>query len=161
MEERRRQEERGAKTVAPLLLCRPLGRWLRPRQSLLPKIARENPRSFRSFALSLFREMPLLFVRLPATHATHTTRNIMSMIEIVVNDRLGKKVRVKCSPNDTIGDLKKVIAAQTGTRPEKIRIQKYYTIYKDHITLADYEIHDGMGLELYVRSPTHHHAPCS
>jgi len=85
----------------------------------------------------------------------------MSMIEIVVNDRLGKKVRVKCSPNDTIGDLKKVIAAQTGTRPEKIRIQKYYTIYKDHITLADYEIHDGMGLELYVRSPTHHHAPCS
>jgi len=82
----------------------------------------------------------------------------MSMIEIVVNDRLGKKVRVKCSPNDTIGDLKKVIAAQTGTRPEKIRIQKYYTIYKDHITLADYEIHDGMGLELYVRSPTHHAA---
>jgi acetone carboxylase gamma subunit len=56
------------------------------------------------------------------------------------------------SPNDTVGDLKKVIAAQTGTRPEKIRIQKYYTIYKDHITLADYEIHDGMGLELYVCS---------
>ena len=24
-----------------------------------------------------------------------------------------------------------------------------YTIYKDHVTLADYEIHDGMGLELY------------
>ena len=24
-----------------------------------------------------------------------------------------------------------------------------YTIYKDHITLEDYEIHDGMGLELY------------
>ena len=23
-----------------------------------------------------------------------------------------------------------------------------YTIYKDHITLEDYEIHDGMGLEL-------------
>ena len=38
---------------------------------------------------------------------------------------------------------------QTGTRPEKIRIQKWYTIYKDHITLADYEVHDGMGLELY------------
>ena len=37
----------------------------------------------------------------------------------------------------------------TGTRPEKIRIQKWYTVYKDHITLADYEIHDGMGLELY------------
>ena len=38
------------------------------------------------------------------------------MIEITVNDRLGKKVRVKCNEDDTIGDLKKLIAAQTGTR---------------------------------------------
>eukprot|EP00873_Tetraselmis_striata_P039470 jgi/Tetstr1/459734/TSEL_005087.t1 len=58
-------------------------------------------------------------------------------------------VRVKCNEDDTIGDLKKLVAAQTGTRPEKIRIQKWYTVYKDHITLEDYEIHDGMGLELY------------
>jgi hypothetical protein len=85
------------------------------------------------------------------------------------------------------------VAAQTGTRPDKIRIQKWHTVFKvgkaldgglgsgrvcsrglekrknntpaphfgsltktpkrrtkqDHITLADYEIHDGMGLELY------------
>ena len=34
-------------------------------------------------------------------------------------------------------------------RPEKLRIQKWYTVYKDHISLEDYEIHDGMGLELY------------
>lgn len=40
------------------------------------------------------------------------------------------KVRVKCNEDDTIGDLKKLIAAQVGTRPEKIRIQKWYTIYK-------------------------------
>uniref|UniRef100_A0A0E0F2G9 Ubiquitin-like domain-containing protein n=1 Tax=Oryza meridionalis TaxID=40149 RepID=A0A0E0F2G9_9ORYZ len=46
------------------------------------------------------------------------------MIEVVLNDRLGKKVRVKCNEDDTIGDLKKLVAAQTGTRPEKIRIQK-------------------------------------
>jgi hypothetical protein len=51
--------------------------------------------------------------------------------------------------NHTTGDLKKLVAAQTGTRPEKIRIQKWYTIYKDHITLSDYEVHDGMNLELY------------
>jgi ubiquitin-like protein 5 len=56
---------------------------------------------------------------------------------------------VKCNEDDTIGDLKRLVVAQTGTRAEKIRIQKWYTIYKDHITLADYEIHDGMGLELY------------
>ena len=58
-------------------------------------------------------------------------------------------VNHSCSEDDTVGDLKKLVAAQTGTRPDKIRIQKWYTIYKDHITLADYEIHDGMGLELY------------
>lgn len=74
---------------------------------------------------------------------------VRKMIEVVLNDRLGKKVRVKCNDDDTIGDLKKLVAAQTGTRPDKIRIQKWYTIYKDHITLKDYEIHDGMGLELY------------
>ena len=57
------------------------------------------------------------------------------MIEVVLNDRLGKKIRVKCNEDDTIGDLKKLVAAQTGTRPEKIRIQKWYTVYKDLITL--------------------------
>ncbi|KAI3721429.1 hypothetical protein L2E82_32440 [Cichorium intybus] len=76
-------------------------------------------------------------------------RRSTKMIEVVLNDRLGKKVRVKCNDDDTIGDLKKLVAAQTGTRADKIRIQKWYNIYKDHITLKDYEIHDGMGLELY------------
>ncbi|KHG24331.1 Ubiquitin-like protein 5 [Gossypium arboreum] len=48
------------------------------------------------------------------------------MIEVVLNDRLGKKVRVKCNEDDTIGDLKKLVAAQTGTRADKIRIQKWF-----------------------------------
>jgi ubiquitin-like protein 5 len=79
------------------------------------------------------------------------------MIEVIVNDRLGKKNRVKCwlifylniSPSDTIGDLKKLIGAKTGTKPSKIRLQKWYNVYKDHITLEDYEIHDQMGIEMY------------
>lgn len=50
---------------------------------------------------------------------------------------MGKKVRVKCNPEDTIGDLKKLIAAQTGTHYEKIILKKWYTIFKDHITLQD------------------------
>ena len=134
---------------------------------------------------------------------------VVVMIEVILNDRLGKKIRVKCNEDDTIGDLKKLVAAQTGTRPEKIRcvslslslslspsplgrrekksalskprfplfcklttrrtfslslslsetttttttttkrIQKWYTIYKDHITLDDYEVKDGSNLELY------------
>lgn len=59
------------------------------------------------------------------------------MLEITCNDRLGKKVRVKCNPDDTIGDLKKLIAAQTGTRYDKIVLKKWYTIYKDNIRLSD------------------------
>eukprot|EP00439_Symbiodinium_sp_Y106_P077867 s98_g16.t1 len=74
---------------------------------------------------------------------------ILGMIEVICNDRIGRKIRVKCNPDDTIADLKKLIAAQCGTRWEKIRIQKWYNTYKDHITLEDYEIKDGMGLELY------------
>eukprot|EP00606_Chrysophyceae_sp_TOSAG23-5_P001239 GSChrysophyteH2.ASY1.ANO1.1386.1 assembled CDS len=71
------------------------------------------------------------------------------MIEVTLNDRVGKKVKVKCNEDDTVGDLKMLAAAQLGTRPEKLRLQKWHTVYKDHITLEDYEIHDGMGLELY------------
>ena len=52
------------------------------------------------------------------------------MIEVICNDRLGKKIRVKCNPDDTVGDLKKLLAAQIGTRSEKLRIQKWYTVYK-------------------------------
>lgn len=59
------------------------------------------------------------------------------MLEITCNDRLGKKVRVKCNPDDTIGDLKKLIAAQTGTKYDKIVLKKWYTIYKDNIRLSD------------------------
>ena len=36
------------------------------------------------------------------------------MIEIVLNDRLGRKIRVKCNSDDTIGDVKKLVAAHTG-----------------------------------------------
>ncbi|KAA6388708.1 MAG: putative Ubiquitin family protein [Streblomastix strix] len=71
------------------------------------------------------------------------------MIEITINDRIGRKYRIKCSSSDTIGDLKKLIAMQIGTAADKIRLQKWYKIFKDHITLDDYEIHDGMNLELY------------
>ena len=71
------------------------------------------------------------------------------MIEVICNDRLGHKVRVKWSTEDTIGELKILIGAHIGTRPEKIRLQKSYTIYKDHITLGDYEIGDGSGIEMY------------
>ena len=36
-----------------------------------------------------------------------------------------RAVRVKCSPDDTVGDLKKLIAAQTGTDASKIQLKKW------------------------------------
>ncbi|GAA5834031.1 hypothetical protein JCM9279_004196 [Rhodotorula babjevae] len=79
-------------------------------------------------------------------HSLSSSRR--GLIEVIANDRLGNKVRVKCDSEDTVGDLKKLIAAQTGTKAEKIVLKKWYTIYKDHITLRDYEINDGMSLEM-------------
>jgi ubiquitin-like protein 5 len=71
------------------------------------------------------------------------------MIEVILNDSMGHKVRVKCNEDDTIGDLKKLTAAQIGTRPEKIKLQRWTNVLKDNITLEDYEIHDGTSIELY------------
>ncbi|KAE8375825.1 ubiquitin-like modifier hub1 [Aspergillus bertholletiae] len=75
----------------------------------------------------------------------------MALIEVMANDSLGRKRRVKCDSEITVGELKKLIA-ETGEPkldPSKINLKKWYTVYKDHITLSDYEIHDGMSLELY------------
>jgi hypothetical protein len=44
--------------------------------------------------------------------------------------------------------------SQTGTKAEKIQLKKWYNIFKDHITLSDYEIKDGMNLELCVNHPS-------
>ncbi|KAH9975522.1 ubiquitin-related domain-containing protein [Lactifluus volemus] len=73
----------------------------------------------------------------------------MGLIEVITIDRLGRKIHVKCSPDDTVGDLKKLIAAQNGMDWRMISLKKWYTTFKDHITLADYEIKDGMSLELH------------
>jgi ubiquitin-like protein 5 len=111
-----------------------------------------SPRTFHRRQLLKSENNRTLCCIVLAVLAVIINTNIQSiMIEVVLNDRLGKKVRVKCNEDDTIGDLKKLAAAQLGTRPEKLKIQKWYTIYKDHITLEDYEIHDGMGLELYYQ----------
>ena len=71
------------------------------------------------------------------------------MIEVWVNDRMGRKERIKCCPGDTIGDLKKLVAAKTGTRWKRIKLQKGYVVYKNHITLDDYEVKNGFGFEMY------------
>jgi ubiquitin-like protein 5 len=41
------------------------------------------------------------------------------------------------SPKDTVGDFKKLVAAQIGTESKKIILKKWYKEFKDHITLDD------------------------
>ena len=54
----------------------------------------------------------------------------MSLINHIECILLPLQVRVKCNEDDTVGDLKKLIAAQTGTKWDKIVLKKWYTIYK-------------------------------
>ncbi|CAM6093292.1 unnamed protein product [Calypogeia fissa] len=65
----------------------------------------------------------------------------MKMIEVVLNVRLERRSWSTIMKMIPSAIFKKLVAAQTGTRPEKFRIQKWYNIYKDQNTLADYEIH--------------------
>lgn len=72
------------------------------------------------------------------------------MIQVTVNDRLGRKVIVKCLPEDTIFQFKQVLAEQMGLNSHNnISLQKGHTTLKDHLSLDDYEIHDATNLELY------------
>ncbi|WVQ82093.1 ubiquitin-like protein 5 [Cryptococcus sp. DSM 104549] len=87
--------------------------------------------------------------RPPAPATSAPSMGSVRLIEVIANDRMGRKVRVKCLPTDTVGDLKRLIAAQTGTSAQKIQLKKWYTNFKDHIALQDYEINDGMSLEMY------------
>jgi len=96
-------------------------------------------------------EIPINFDLNQSNPQTQKRNKMSGMIEVIVNDRLGKKLRIKAAPSDTIGELKLVIAAASGTKPDKIVLKKWYTVFKDHITLDDYEIHDGASLEMYYQ----------
>uniref|UniRef100_A0A4W5PKD0 Ubiquitin-like protein 5 n=1 Tax=Hucho hucho TaxID=62062 RepID=A0A4W5PKD0_9TELE len=61
----------------------------------------------------------------------HTPRQ-SHWLQVIYKSFLGK-----APSEDTIGDLKKLIAAQTGTRWDKIVLKKWYTIFKDHVSLGD------------------------
>ncbi|XP_023374985.1 ubiquitin-like protein 5 [Otolemur garnettii] len=68
------------------------------------------------------------------------------MIKVICNDCLGKKVHVKYNTSDTTGDLKKLFAAQTDTHWNKTVLKKWYVVFKDHVSLGDYKIHDEINL---------------
>lgn len=70
------------------------------------------------------------------------------MIEIIVNDRIGHKERIKVNEDDTIGDVKILVAFKIGTRPERIRLQIANKVLVDSVTISDYEIHQGTQIDM-------------
>ncbi|XP_052584088.1 ubiquitin-like protein 5 [Peromyscus californicus insignis] len=73
------------------------------------------------------------------------------MVKVVCKNHLGMKVRGKCNTNDMIRDFKKLIVAQTGTCWRKITLKKWYMVFKSHVSLRDYEIHDRMNPEVHYQ----------
>lgn len=53
-------------------------------------------------------------------------RTVLSPLQVSTSD-IVITARVKCSPDDTVGDLKKLIAAQIGSDWKKIQLKKWYT----------------------------------
>ena len=80
-----------------------------------------------------------------------TNKNPLSMattqkpkvIQITVNDRIGKKEKIKCNEDDTIRNLKVLIAFKFGTHPDKMKLYLGNRVFPDKVTLADLEIHQG------------------
>jgi hypothetical protein len=72
-----------------------------------------------------------------------------AFILVTVNDRLGTKATIPCLPSDTVGDFKKLVAAQIGRTPGEIMLKRQSERpFKDHITLADYGVSNGVQLDL-------------
>ena len=85
----------------------------------------------------------------PSVRATASSE----LIRVFINNRLGTRTEIPCSPSDTIGALKKVAAAYLGTKPEAMTLKRQSERpLKDFLTLEDYEIHDGSSLDLEVDS---------
>ncbi|KAG7416033.1 ubiquitin-related domain-containing protein [Fusarium sp. MPI-SDFR-AT-0072] len=73
------------------------------------------------------------------------------MIIVNVNDRLGTKAAVPCLESDTVGQLKMMVAARIGRDPGQIILKRQSERpFKDHITLGDYGISNGVQLDLEI-----------
>lgn len=79
--------------------------------------------------------------------AAASSSSSTAFILVTVNDRLGTKATIPCLPSDTIGDFKKLVAAQIGRTPGEIMLKRQSERpFKDHITLADYGVGNGVQL---------------
>ncbi|KAI1389072.1 ubiquitin-like protein [Hypoxylon trugodes] len=73
------------------------------------------------------------------------------MIIVHVNDRLGTKAAIPCFASDRIKEFKIMVAARIGREPHEILLKRQgQRPFKDMLSLADYEISNGVQLDLEV-----------
>ncbi|EYE90225.1 ubiquitin-like protein HUB1 [Aspergillus ruber CBS 135680] len=73
------------------------------------------------------------------------------MIVVNVNDRLGTKAAIPCLASDPIKLFKAQVAARIGREPHEILLKRQgERPFKDHLTLEDYGISNGVQLDLEV-----------
>jgi hypothetical protein len=80
---------------------------------------------------------------------TELTR--FAQIIVNVNDRMGTKAAIPCYASDRIREFKILVAARIGRNPNEILLKRQgERPFKDHITLGDYGIGNGVQLDLEV-----------
>lgn len=73
------------------------------------------------------------------------------MIIVHVNDRLGTKAAIPCLASDPVGAFKVIVAMKIGREPHQIMLKRQgERPFKDHITLGDYGVSNGVQLDLEV-----------
>jgi hypothetical protein len=73
------------------------------------------------------------------------------MIIVTVNDRLGTKAQIPAFPSDTVAQFKIMVAAKIGREPHEILLKRQgERPFKDHISLGDYGVSNGVQLDLEV-----------
>lgn len=73
------------------------------------------------------------------------------MIIVHVNDRLGTKAAIPCLASDPIKLFKAQVAARIGRQPHEIMLKRQgQRPFKDQLTLADYEVSNGVQLDLEI-----------
>ena len=72
-------------------------------------------------------------------------------MRVFINNRLGARTEILCSPSDTIGAFKKIAAVYTGSRPEAMLLKRQgERPFRDFLTLEDYGVNNGSSLDLEV-----------
>lgn len=88
----------------------------------------------------------------PKREKTYAISN-EQMILVTVNDRLGTKAQVPCLASDTVKNFKMLVANRIGRHPHEIMIKRQgHKPFKDALTLADYEVSNGVQLDLELNT---------